>query len=66
VDPDSVRALRSRIESGEPEWVKWIKKEWEGFRDMESVAFWAEVPIQAVVAILLNLDKRGELTVDDT
>lgn len=28
---------------------------------MESVAFWAEVPIQAVVAILLNLHERGEL-----
>ena len=29
------------------------------------MAFWAEVPIQAVVAILLNLDERGELRVNN-
>ena len=32
---------------------------------MESVAFWTQVPIQAVVAILLNLCERGELRVED-
>lgn len=65
VDMDAVRALRTRIEREEPERVEWVKKEWEGFRDVESVAFWAEVPIQAVVAILLNLNERGELKIDD-
>jgi len=65
VDMDAVRALKPRIEREEPEWVARVKKEWEAFRDVESVAFWAEVPIQAVVAILLNLDERGELLVSD-
>ena len=64
--PNSVRALRPRIESDEPEWVEWVKSEWSARRgDVESVAFWAEVPIQAVVAILLNLDKREELKTSD-
>jgi hypothetical protein len=65
VDMDAVRALRPRIEIEEPEWVERVKDEWESFRDVESVAFWAEVPIQAVVAILLNLYERGELRVED-
>ncbi len=65
VDPDAVRALRPRIEREQPEWVERVKDEWESFRDVESVAFWAEVPIQAVVAILLNLEERGELLVND-
>jgi hypothetical protein len=65
VDPDAVRALRPRIEREQPDWVERVKDEWESFRDVESVAFWAEVPIQVVVAILLNLEERGELKVDD-
>lgn len=60
-----MRALRPRIEREQPDWVERIKDEWESFRDVESVAFWAEVPIQAVVAILLNLEERGELKTDD-
>ena len=65
VDPDAVRALRPRIEREQPDWVERVKDEWESFRDVESVAFWAEVPIQAVVAILLNLEERGQLKTDD-
>lgn len=65
VDPDSVRALRPHIEREEPDWVERVKDEWESFRDVESVAFWAEVPIQAVVAILTNLYERGEFKVED-
>ena len=65
VDRDAVRALRPKIEREQPDWVERVKREWEGFRDVESVAFWAEVPIQAVVAILLNLQERGELRTED-
>lgn len=65
VDPDAVRALRSKIESEQPDWVERVKDEWESFRDVELVALWVEVPIQAVVAILLNLEERGELMVND-
>lgn len=64
VDMDAVRALKPHIEREESGWVERVKREWEGFRDVESVAFWTEVPIQAVVAILLNLDERGELRTD--
>ncbi len=66
VDPDAVRALRPFIEQWEPEWVEWVKKEWAGRRgDIESVAYFAEVPLQATMAILENLYERGELQTDD-
>ena len=65
VDPDAVRALRPRIEREAPEWVERVRDEWESFRDVESTAFWAEVPLQATVAILLNLHERGELRVEE-
>jgi len=39
----------------EPEWVERVRDEWESFRDVQSTAFWAEMPLQATVAILLNL-----------
>ncbi len=64
VDPDAVCALRPFVELEQPEWVEPAKREWEGFRDIESVSFWAEMPIQVVVAILLNLDERRELETD--
>jgi len=66
VDPDSVRALRPFIEQWEPEWVDWVKREWPGRRgDIESVAHFAGVPLQATMAILENLYERGELQTDD-
>ena len=65
LDPDTVRALRPTIEQDEPEWVERVKDEWESFRDVESTAFWAEVPLQATVAILLNLHERGELRIEE-
>ncbi len=43
-----------------------MRREWEFYRDIESVAFWAEVPIQAVVTILENLYQREELGSDGT
>lgn len=39
VDAGSVRALPPILENDEPEWVAWVQKEWEGFRDVESVTF---------------------------
>ena len=60
----AVCALRPRIEREEPEWVERVRDEWESFRGVESTAFWAEVPLQATVAILLNLHERGELRVE--
>ncbi len=66
VDPDSVRALRPHIESDEPEWVEWVKSEWPARRgDVESVAHFAQVPLQATMAILENLHERGELQTED-
>jgi hypothetical protein len=66
VDPDAVRALRPFIEQWEPGWVEAVKQEWPGRQgDVESVAFFAEVPLQATMAILANLHERGELNVDE-
>lgn len=36
-----------------------------GYWNVESTAYWSEVPLQATLAILLNLYERGELKVDD-
>lgn len=66
MDPDSVKALRPFIEQWEPEWVEWVKREWSGrWGDIESVAYWSGVPLQATMAILENLHERGELQTDD-
>jgi hypothetical protein len=66
VDPDAVRALRPTIERDEPGWVQSVKNQWPAYRpDVESVAYWAEVPLQATVAILLNMQEGGELNVED-
>jgi hypothetical protein len=61
VDPDAVKALRASIEQDEPEWVRRVKKEWRGYWNVESIAYWSGVPLQATLAILLNLRDRGEL-----
>ena len=61
VDPDAVKALRATIEQAEPEWVWRVKKEWRGPWIVESIAYWSGVPLQATLAILLNLHERGEL-----
>jgi hypothetical protein len=61
VDPDAVKALRATIEQAEPEWVRRVRKEWRGPWIVESIAYWSGVPLQATLAILLNLDDRGEL-----
>lgn len=63
VDPVSVKALRASIEQGEPGWVERVKKEWRGYWNVESLAYWSGVPLQATLAILLNLRDRGELNV---
>jgi hypothetical protein len=66
VDPDAVRALKPFIEQWEPGWVEAVKQEWPGRQgDVESVAFFAEVPLQATIAILENLYERGELDADE-
>ena len=66
VDPDAVRSLKLRIEEDEPGWVESVKRQWPAYRpNVESTAYWAGVPLQATVAILLNLHERGELNVED-
>lgn len=65
LDPDTVRALRPTIEQDEPEWVERVKEEWRGYWNIESTAYWSEVPLQATLAILLNLSDRGELAVEE-
>ena len=65
LDPDTVRALRPTIEQDEPEWVERVKHEWRGYWNVESTAYWSGVPLQATLAILLNLRDRGELDVEE-
>ncbi|MGH3085710.1 MAG: hypothetical protein ACRDSJ_00145 [Rubrobacteraceae bacterium] len=65
MDPDAVRALRPSIEQDEPEWVERVKRERAGYWNVESTAYWSEVPLQATLAILLNLYERGDLKTDD-
>lgn len=66
VEPDAVRSLRCSIEEDEPGWVESVKRQWPAYRpNVESTAYWAGVPLQATVAILLNLYERGELNVED-
>ena len=62
VDPDSVRALRLDIEREEPGWVEAVRREWELHRDAERVSLETGLPLQAVVAIVQNLEERGELS----
>lgn len=61
VDPDSVRALRLVMEQEEPGWVEAVGREWEPQWDAERVSLKTGVPLQAVVAILENLQERGVL-----
>lgn len=65
LDPDTVRALRPTIEQDEPEWVERVKQEWRGYWNVESTAYWSGVPLQATLAILLNLRDRGELDLEE-
>lgn len=61
-----MRSLKPSIEKDEPGWVESVKRQWPAYRpNVESTAYWAEVPLQATVAILLNLYERGELNVED-
>ncbi len=63
--PDTVRALRPTIEQDAPEWVERVKYEWRGYWNVESAAYWSGVPLQATLAILLNLRDSGELVVEE-
>lgn len=65
LDSDTVRALRPTIEQDEPEWVERVKQEWRGYWNVESTAYWSGVPLQATLAILLNLRDRGELDLEE-
>lgn len=65
VDLDAVRALRPSIEQDEPGWVESVKREWEECWSVEYAADRSGVPIQAALAILLNLRDREELRVEE-
>lgn len=65
VDPDAVRALRPCIEQDAPDWVESVREEWDIYRRLDDVVHWSGVPIQAAVAILLNLYERGEIEAED-
>jgi hypothetical protein len=62
VDPESVRALRPDIEREEPLWAQAVRRGWELYQDAERVSLETGLPLQAVVAIVQNLEVRGELS----
>lgn len=64
VDWGTVRALRPVIEGMEPEWVVSVKDACRISGNERVIAAWCELPLQAVVAILLNLEAQGELPED--
>ncbi len=62
VDPESVRALRPDIEREEPLWAQAVRRGWELYQDAERVSLETGLPLQAVVAIVQNLEERGEFS----
>lgn len=61
VDFGTVRALRRVVQEMEPSWVEAVRDATRMSNETRWIADWCELPIQAVIAILLVLEARGEL-----
>lgn len=61
LDPVSVRAIRRTVDQMEPDWVRAVKEECRVSNDLEEIADRCDLDIQAVAAIIRNLQERGEL-----
>lgn len=62
VDYGTVRAIRRVVEDMEPSWISAVKEACRIGNDPRVIAAWCELPLQIVVAILAQLEARGELT----
>lgn len=65
VDLVSVNAVRRTVDEMEPEWVEAVKDAARMFNQPDLIRGWLEeewgLDLQIVVAILMNLEARGEL-----
>lgn len=61
LDRGAVNALRSIIDDHKPGWVYEVKDASRISNDPRVIAAWCELSLQVVVAILENLQARGEL-----
>lgn len=61
VDLVSVSAVRRTVDAMEPDWVAAVKDAARMFNQPDLIAGWLELDLQVVVAILMNLEARGEL-----
>ena len=61
LDYVAVEAIRSVIDDLQPSWVEEVKEAARMSNDPRWIAAWVEVSVQVVVAILLNLEARGQL-----
>jgi hypothetical protein len=62
VDYGTIRALRRVVDDMEPGWVDAVKDACRIANDPRIIAAWCELPLQVVVAILAQLEARGDLT----
>ncbi len=61
VDLVSVNAIRRAVDEMEPAWVEAVRDAARMFNQPDLIAGWCELDLQVVVAILMNLEARGEL-----
>ena len=61
-DPAAVEAIRSVIDDLRPSWVSEVKEATKLSNRPRWIADWCELSEQVVVAIILNLRARGELS----
>ena len=60
-DEQAINAIRCVIDELQPSWVSEVKEAARMSGDPRWIAAWCELSLHAVVAILLNLEGRGEL-----
>lgn len=60
-DPNAINAIRSVIDDLRPSWVAEVKDAARMSNDPRWIAAWCDISPHVVVAVLLNLDSRGEL-----
>lgn len=61
VDWGTVRALRGVLDEMEPAWIAEIQDACRISNEPRLIAAWCELPLQIVIAALLDLEARGEL-----
>lgn len=66
VDYGTIRALRRVVGKMEPSWVQSVTEACSISNNSRVIAAWCELPLQAVVAILADLEVSGDLKCRET